>query len=756
MSEAAGANGGQVIDGRYLVVGKIAEGGMASVYEAIDQRLSRHVAVKVMHTQLAQGPHREQFEERFRREARSAAAIANPHIVQVYDTGQYQGLDYLVMEYVHGVNLRREMNEQGTFSVKETLRITAEILDGLASAHRAGVIHRDIKPENILINDRGHVEITDFGLARAASQATLSTTGMLLGTAAYLAPETIENNLATPRSDLYAVGILAYEMLTGDVPFTSENPVTIVFKHVHQDVPSLVATCPGINPEISHFIDRLVSRDPGERPEDAAAALKELEDVRADLSQSDLSFRQARRGDREGGSEDRYPTGPSTPPALAGAANPPLTSAGQTEDGAAPDRVTLMQGSAPDKTGTSAMTRTMPGGAGSGSDTRRYALTTHGGPSSADQTQVIQPGRDLPGSVPQADSQPPAPWNRERGADRPADALIPAGQTTAKKKRHLLPLILVLVILLVAGVGGGSWWYFLGPGSYLTLPRPDDISCKTGSPCSLAGADFSRYRSTLKVAGIEVKTTYVFDDNQPKGKIVSSDPDQVGAKITKRGGRLSVSVSKGPRQATIPSDILKADTDNGRDPLAALKRVGFDRVIHQSAEDEYSMDVPEGAAISVDPAPGTTARHDSEVRVRLSKGKMPVTMPDIVGQTRENADAALKAVHLKAEYKEDWSDKVEAGKVISSSQPADADLHWGDQVEVTVSKGPQTVVMPKVEGKSQDEATRILKGLGLEVKISAPLGNFTHTVRFQDPPAGTKVQVLNGNGDPSVVTLTVV
>ena len=187
MSEAPHAPEGQVIEGRYRVVSRIADGGMATVYQAVDERLGRTVAIKIMHTQLAQGPHRDQFVERFHREARSAAAIANPHIVQVYDTGEFDGLDYLVMEYVHGVNLRYEMNQQGTFSVRETLRIIGETLDGLASAHRAGVVHRDIKPENILLNDRGHVQITDFGLAKTVSQATLSSTGILLGTAAYLA-----------------------------------------------------------------------------------------------------------------------------------------------------------------------------------------------------------------------------------------------------------------------------------------------------------------------------------------------------------------------------------------------------------------------------------------------------------------------------------------------------------------------------------------------------------------------------------------
>lgn len=291
MSEAPHAPEGQVIEGRYRVVSRIADGGMATVYQAVDERLERTVAIKIMHTQLAQGPHRDQFVERFHREARSAAAIANPHIVQVYDTGEFDGLDYLVMEYVHGVNLRYEMNQQGTFSVRETLRIIGETLDGLASAHRAGVVHRDIKPENILLNDRGHVQITDFGLAKTVSQATLSSTGILLGTAAYLAPEMIEKNQATPQGDLYSVGIMAWEMLAGNVPFTSDNPVTLVFKHVHEDVPSIAAACKGINEGVAAFLAHLTARAVEARPADASVALTELQRLQSTLAVSDWQYR---------------------------------------------------------------------------------------------------------------------------------------------------------------------------------------------------------------------------------------------------------------------------------------------------------------------------------------------------------------------------------------------------------------------------------------------------------------------------------
>ena len=167
----------------------------------------------------------------------------------------------------------------------------AETLDGLASAHQAGVVHRDIKPENILINDRGHVQITDFGLARAISQATLSSTGLLLGTAAYLAPELIENNLATPQGDLYSAGMMAWEMLAGRVPFTADNPVTLVFKHVHENTPSISTACPDINEKVAQFISKLTARDMNDRPDNAIEALTQLRNLSKQLSAEDWQYK---------------------------------------------------------------------------------------------------------------------------------------------------------------------------------------------------------------------------------------------------------------------------------------------------------------------------------------------------------------------------------------------------------------------------------------------------------------------------------
>ncbi|MBI0137614.1 MULTISPECIES: Stk1 family PASTA domain-containing Ser/Thr kinase [Bifidobacterium] len=722
MSEADERTSDRIIDGRYRILREIAQGGMATVYEALDQRLSRHVAVKIMHTMLAQGPHRAQFEERFRREARSAAAIANPHIVQVYDTGVDQGLDYLVMEYVHGISLRRDMARQGVYPLKETLRILGEVLDGLASAHRAGVIHRDIKPENILINDRGHVEITDFGLARAAAQATLSSTGMLMGTAAYLAPETIENNEASPQSDLYAVGIIAYEMLTGTVPFASDNPVTIVFKHVHEDVPSLARVCPGIDPSVAALVSEMTDRSPEHRPDDAGKALESLRKVVKGLDRQAMDY--------------VLPAGAA---AAAASGQPESAIAGTSERAAmAPSDDTEEAATDPENSDTVPSVPAPPE-TDAEAATRRYRLNDVDTPSRAEATTVLQP------QDPTASS---------------ADAKIvqPGAEAAQPKHRHrgLIIVLVVLLVLALAGGGGGAWWYFLGPGSYVALPKPDDVSCSENQECKVVGADFAKYARTLKVAGIQVDTAYDFSDQVAKGAVMAADPDTIGAHISKRGGRLKLTVSKGVRQATVPKDILTPETPNGKDPVQALKAAGFDRIDHDTSKDQYSMDIPEGAAISVDPAPGTKTRHDAKVSLVLSKGRMPVAMPDIVGKARDEAKAALEALRLKVSYSEDWSDKVPRNQVISASHQAQEQLHWGDAVNVVISKGPQSITMPDVKGKSQDEATRILEGYGLKVNISAPLGNLTHTVRIQDPNPGSQVKVLNDDGSPAVVTLTVV
>jgi eukaryotic-like serine/threonine-protein kinase len=276
---------GRVLDGRYRVEARLARGGMATVYEAVDLRLERTVALKVMHPALADD---EQFVARFIREARSAARLSHANIVAVYDQGADDGTVYLAMEYVQGRTLRDLLRRRGYLDPRTALIVFESVVAALAAAHRAGLVHRDIKPENVLLADDGRVKVADFGLARAISSASsvtagAGTGGVLIGTVAYLAPEQVERGIAGPRSDVYAAGILLFEMLTGEPPHGGDTPLAVAYQHVHNDVPRPSTRVPGIPRAVDELVADATNRDPDLRPEDAGALLDEVRVVMRSL-----------------------------------------------------------------------------------------------------------------------------------------------------------------------------------------------------------------------------------------------------------------------------------------------------------------------------------------------------------------------------------------------------------------------------------------------------------------------------------------
>lgn len=280
---------GLLVDERYRVTRRLARGGMATVYVAQDERLDRPVALKVMHPHLADS---DAFVERFRREARSAARIVHPGVVSVFDQGIVTGQGFLVMELIDGTNLRQLLRAQGAFTIPQALRYTTDTLEALRAAHRVGVIHRDIKPENILVPTDGPAKVTDFGLARAASEVSMSSTGNMLGTVAYIAPEIATTAEADARSDIYSVGIMLYEMLTGAVPWAGESPLQIASHHVSDNVPSPSAAQPWIPREIDDLVAALTARESANRPADASDAIDLVARAAATIP-SDLANRRA-------------------------------------------------------------------------------------------------------------------------------------------------------------------------------------------------------------------------------------------------------------------------------------------------------------------------------------------------------------------------------------------------------------------------------------------------------------------------------
>jgi len=271
---------GRLLDGRYAVTARIAHGGMATVYLAMDTRLDREVALKVMHAELARD---DDFVRRFIGEAKSVARLSHQNVVAVYDQGEDGPFLYLAMEYVPGRTLKEMLSDSGRLPPAVALEIMTGVLDGLAAAHVSGIVHRDVKPENVLLTPDGRIKVADFGLARALTAAGHTRTGLLVGTVAYVPPEQVTGDSAGPRGDVYSAGVMLFEMLTGRVPFTGDTPLSVAYQHVNADVPAPSTLAPGIPAAVDDLVVAATSRDPARRPADAGEFLRAVRAVRADL-----------------------------------------------------------------------------------------------------------------------------------------------------------------------------------------------------------------------------------------------------------------------------------------------------------------------------------------------------------------------------------------------------------------------------------------------------------------------------------------
>jgi serine/threonine-protein kinase len=276
---------GTLLDGRYLVQGKIASGGTSTVYRGLDVRLDRPVALKVMDARYAGD---NQFLTRFQLEARTVARLKNPGLVAVYDQGLDARHPFLVMELIEGGTLRELLTERGPMPPHAVVAVLRPVLGGLAAAHRAGLVHRDVKPENVLISDDGDVKIADFGLVRAVAAAGITSTSVILGTAAYLSPEQVRDGNAGPRSDVYSAGILTYELLTGRTPFTGDTALSIAYQRLDNDVPRPSAVIDGVPTQFDDFVACATARDPAERYADAIEMAADLEAIAEELALPDF------------------------------------------------------------------------------------------------------------------------------------------------------------------------------------------------------------------------------------------------------------------------------------------------------------------------------------------------------------------------------------------------------------------------------------------------------------------------------------
>ncbi|HET8989129.1 MAG TPA: protein kinase, partial [Humibacillus sp.] len=405
---------GRVIDGRYRVLSHLADGGMASVYVALDARLDRDVALKIMRPGLATDA---VFVERFRSEARSAARLSHPNVVAVFDQGEDHGDVFLAMELVEGKTLRDVIHEEAPLTAREAIAILEPILLALQAAHSAGLIHRDVKPENVIVRRDGEVKVADFGLARAiTNQTTTSQTGVLLGTVSYLSPEQVERGVADQRSDLYAAGLLLFEMLTGRKAVTGDTPIQIAYKHVHGSIDAPSAVVPTVPARLDDLVARATALEPDDRFASASDFLRALQHVRRDLTPAEL--------DRRGSAVGATPLSPVI-----------------------------------------ATTATLPAVRDTGSASA-YAAPS---PRAARSAPA---GREAGAPPDEADGIPPRARQRSSLAGLPVHDEPERSHTAAlplqRGRRRRWPWWVAALLLL--GGGAAGWWFTVGPGGMTVVP----------------------------------------------------------------------------------------------------------------------------------------------------------------------------------------------------------------------------------------------------------------------------------------------
>ena len=593
---------GLLVDERYRVTRRLARGGMATVYVAQDERLDRPVALKVMHPHLADS---DAFVERFRREARSAARIVHPGVVSVFDQGVVTGQGFLVMELIDGTNLRQLLRAQGAFTIPQALRYTTDTLEALRAAHRVGVIHRDIKPENILVPSDGPAKVTDFGLARAASEVSMSSTGNMLGTVAYIAPEIATTAEADARSDIYSVGIMLYEMLTGAVPWAGESPLQIASHHVSDDVPSPSAAQPWIPREIDDLVAALTAREPANRPADASDAIDLVARAAAAIP-SNLANRRAEvaPGERHRASEtsalnteimSAQFTRPLPAPASSSVALVHTSGATQAAQAASPPKKSARAAA------WIALVVLLLVVAGLGG---RWWWTEYGPGSYLTMPETT--GRTLTDVQADLDALGLHTQVEEEFSDD-----IDTGSVTRSDPE-----------------GGSS----VHKRAEVQLYVSKGVDMKTVP--KVTGKSQDEAQRSLTDAGLAVgAVTDAYSEDVPQGQVISQSV-AAGTSLA-HDSAVDIVLSKGREPLTVP-------TLSGLSASAAKSAIE-DLGLVAAPTEAYSDTVAEGQVISQQTREGSTLHRGDSVAYTVSKGPEKVAIPDVVGLQREEARSRLES-----------------------------------------------------------------------------------------------------------------
>jgi beta-lactam-binding protein with PASTA domain/tRNA A-37 threonylcarbamoyl transferase component Bud32 len=603
-----------LFDGRYRILRKLGTGGMANVYLAEDEVLGRRVAIKILNDKHAGD---DQFVERFRREAKNAAGLSHPNIVSIYDRGEAEGTYYIAMEYLDGRSLKELIVARGPAPINISIDYARQILAAIRFAHRHGIVHRDIKPHNVLVDAEGRLKVTDFGIARAGT-SQMTEAGSIIGTAQYLSPEQAKGAPVDQTSDLYSVGVVLYELLTGVVPFSGETPVEIAMKHLSSVPEPPSARRADVPRDLDLVVMRALAKDPSERYQSA-------EEMDADL----------RRINR-------------------GSAISPVTEEAATAIIARPPTAV-----------TDITTRT---------------------------------------------PQPPVPY-------APPAAYYDYEEPP---RRAIWPWIVALLFVAAALVGG----YFL----YTQIQ--DQLS---GSE-TVAVANYVGIREADAVPKIRAKGLKPNVVRQPNAGVdetfVFQQTPKPGERIPKNN-YVTIYVSTGPPKTKVPS-VIGEPLDQALSELQDANLKG--KTV------QIDSDKPEGTVVSQSPTAGASVDQGSKVTIRISKGPKPVIVPNVIGSSFDSANSTLLAAGFAVSRTDVQSDQPK-DTVIGMDPGPGSEQPKGTKINLQVSKGPTTSMVPDVTSLSQNDAQAQLKASGFKVKIvPQPVTDPSQDgiVQTQDPGGGTQ------------------
>lgn len=620
---------GEIIDGRYQLTRIVDSGGMATIYAAIDLRLDRQVAVKIMHPHLANDEH---YVARFIREAKAAAALSHPNIVSIQDQGWNQGgtpCVFIVMELVEGATLREHIEHQGRLGIPAMVKIMEPVLSALAAAHRIGIVHRDIKPENILIARDGRVKIADFGLARgsAIGQTMTSESSVVLGSVSYLAPEQVERGISDARSDVYSAAIVIFEMLTGEKPFTGDDPVQVALKHVKERVPRLSQLMVGIPAALDDLIYLATSSDPDDRPDDASQLLDRLFAATSTAEKSQMSL------------ELDLPPAPQ--PAAPSKA-PSGVAAEVKEEGAQ-----MSKGEKKPKRKLSKRVKR----------NRTIAVAIVMGFLVGIWYLVIGPGNRIV-----------VPSVAGLTIVKATNELTPLGINVEVRERAFSEEIEEGLVLRSDPAGGdrvaegGTVYLIVSQGKErYTVPSLGGLTPEEATKLLTD--------SNLKVGAV----TERFSPDVEKGKIFSQDPAP-SARVMK-DSLVNFIVSKGTEEVLLKGYL----GESGEQALNELTALGLDVDVQY----QYSETVPLGAVISQNPTPNQTLPKGSSVILIVSQGTEFVFIPNVLSLSSDEARKILSDLELKVEIREIGSRR---NKVVTAVNPKVGErIKRGSTVAITVS-----------------------------------------------------------------------